>query len=66
MTSAKLVAVWIIGGLLLLSGSWIMNNLKAGPGVSDVQYIFALLLSLAFFLVAGLAWISVSAAARHS
>ncbi len=66
MTSAKLVGVWIAGGILLLLGSWIINNLKLGPGVSDAQYIFALLLGLAFFLAAGLAWISVAAAARHS
>ena len=65
MTSAKLVAAWIIGGLLLLGGVWIVNNLKLGPGVSDVQYVFALLLALALFLLAGLAWISVAAAARH-
>ncbi len=65
MTSAKLVAVWISGGILFLLGSWIINNLKLGPGVSDIQYAFALLLALAFYLVGGLAWISVAAAARH-
>ena len=65
MTSAKLVAVWIVGSLLILGGSWIMNNLKLGPGVSDLQYGFAILLALALFLLAGLAWISVAAAARH-
>ena len=65
MTSAKLVAVWIIGGLLLLGGSWVMNNLKIGPGVSDIQYTFALLIAFGLFLLAGLAWISVAAAAKH-
>lgn len=66
MTSPKLVAVWIVGGILLLLGSWIINNLRIGPGVSDVQYAFAMVLALALFLVAGLAWISVAAATRHS
>ena len=65
MTSIKLIAVWVIGALLLLGGSWIINNLNLGPGVSELQYTFALLLALALFLLTGLAWISVAAAARH-
>ena len=66
MTSSKLIAFWIIGGLLLLFGSWIMHNLQIGPGVSELQYTFALLLALVLFLLAGLAWISVAAATRQA
>lgn len=65
MASHKLVGVWVAGGILFLLGSWIVNNLRIGPGVSDFQYLFALLLALAMYLVAGLGWISVAAAARH-
>ncbi len=65
MTSLKLIVTWVIGALLLLGGSWIINNLDLGPGVSDLQYAFALLLALGLFLLAGLAWISVAVATRH-
>ena len=65
MASPKLVAAWITGALLLLLGSWIMTNLKAGPGVTDVQYAFALVLALVLYLAAGLLWISVGVAVRE-
>lgn len=67
MASPKLVVTWVAGALLLLAGSWIINNLRLGPGVSDVQYAFALILALVLYLLAGFAWISVAAAVRaHS
>ncbi len=62
MTSAKLVAVWVIGAILLLFGVWILNNLEKTLGVSDFSYLFAMLIALVAFLITGLCWISVAAA----
>ncbi|HLD57896.1 MAG TPA: hypothetical protein VJA47_06310 [archaeon] len=62
MTSAKLVAVWVIGALFLLFGVWILNNLENTLGVSDFSYLFAVLIALVTFLLTGLCWISVAAA----
>ena len=67
MTSPKLLVAWVAGAVLLLAGSWIINNLKPGPGVSDVQYAFALILAFVLYLLAGFSWISVASAVRaHS
>ncbi len=60
----KLVIVWIIGGLLMLAGSWIMSNLELTVGVTSISYIIALLASVVLFLLAGLCWISVSVATK--
>jgi hypothetical protein len=60
MDSAKLVIIWIIGGLFLLSGTWVMQNLELTIGVSTFSYTFALLIALLLFLIAGLCWISVA------
>jgi len=60
----KLVAVWIIGSLLLLAGSWIISNLELTIGVTQVSYYIALLASFVLFLLAGLCWISVAVATR--
>ncbi|MBI4163768.1 MAG: hypothetical protein HY512_02815 [Candidatus Aenigmarchaeota archaeon] len=62
MTSAKLVAVWVLGALFLLGGMWIMNNLEQTLGVSEFSYMFAILIALVAFLLTGLCWISVAAA----
>lgn len=63
--SIKLVSAWIMGGILLLLGVWIIQNLKLGIGVSEFSYIFALLIALILFLIAGLCWISVAVATKH-
>ncbi len=60
----KLVAVWIIGSLLLLAGSWIISNLELTIGVTQVSYYIAILASFVLFLLAGLCWISVAVATR--
>jgi hypothetical protein len=60
----KLVIVWIIGGLLMLAGSWIMSNLELTVGVTSISYIIALLASVVLFLLAGLCWISVAVATK--
>jgi hypothetical protein len=62
---AKLVLTWIVGGLFLLAGAWITQNLRLDVGVSDLQYVMALAVALILFLMAGLAWISVAVATRH-
>ena len=60
----KLVIVWILGGLLFLAGSWIMNNLELTIGVTQISYYMALLSALVLFLLAGLCWISVAVATK--
>lgn len=64
MTS-KTIGTWGLGGVLLLLGSWIMNNLEKTIGVSDASYALAMIVALAFFLAAGLCWISVAVATKH-
>ena len=63
--SAKLVGAWVLGSILLLLGSWILSNLEKTIGVSDFSYLFALLISLGCFLLAGICWIAVAAATKH-
>jgi len=67
MTSAKLVGVWVLGGVLLLLGSLIISNLKFGqPGVTEANIIMSSVLALVLFLAAGICWISVGVATRHA
>jgi len=63
--SVKLIATWVIGGLFLLFGTWIVQNLELTLGVSELSYIFAMAIALLFFLVAGLCWISVAVGTKH-
>jgi hypothetical protein len=63
--SAKLVLAWIIGGLFLLGGVWITQNLELNVGVSEFQYALALVIAFVLMLMAGLCWISVAVATRH-
>jgi hypothetical protein len=60
-----MVAVWILGGLFLLGGTWIVQNLQLNIGVSELQYAIALIIALVLFLMAGLCWISVAVATRQ-
>jgi hypothetical protein len=63
--SVKLVGVWILGGMFMLLGTWIVQNLELNVGVSGFSYVLAMLIALVLFLLAGLAWISVAVATRH-
>ncbi len=63
--SFKLISAWIVGGIFLLLGTWIIQNLEMTIGVSEFSYVFAMIIALLFFLVAGLCWISVAVATRR-
>ncbi|RLI98337.1 MAG: hypothetical protein DRO99_00965 [Candidatus Aenigmatarchaeota archaeon] len=63
--SVKLVSVWVLGGVLMLMGTWIVQNLEINVGVSSISYIIAILIALVMFLLSGLCWISVAVATRH-
>lgn len=63
--SAKLVLIWILGGLFILGGTWIVQNLELNIGVSEFQYVLALIIAFVLFLIAGLCWISVAVATRQ-
>jgi len=63
--SVKLVGVWVIGGVFMLLGTWIVQNLEFNVGVSGFSYAVAMLIALVLFLLTGLAWISVAVATRH-
>ena len=63
--SFKLIATWVIGGLFLLFGVWIIQNLELTIGVSEFSYLFAMTIAFLFFLVAGLCWISVAVGTKH-
>ena len=63
--SAKLVLAWIIGGMFLLGGVWITQNLELNVGVTEFQYALALVIALVLILIAGLCWISVAVATRQ-
>ena len=65
MSSGKLIATWILGAVFLLFGSWILSNLQQTVGVDSLSYIFALLIALGCYLLAGLFWVSTSTGARH-
>jgi hypothetical protein len=63
--SSKLVFSWILGGVFMSLGVWIINNLKLGLGVSEFSYSIAMMIAFIFILVAGLLWINVSVAVKH-
>ena len=63
--SSKLVFSWILGGVFLLLGVWIINNLRLTIGVSELSYAIAMIVALIFILMAGLLWINVSVAVKH-
>ena len=63
--SVKLVGVWVLGGVFMLLGTWIVQNLEFNVGVSGFSYAIAILIAFVLFLLTGLAWISVAVATRH-
>ena len=66
MSSSKLILSWIVGGLFLLLGVWVINNLEFGLGVSEFSYAIAIVVALIFILMGGLLWINTSVGVRHS
>ncbi|MCD6496079.1 MAG: hypothetical protein J7K54_02295 [Candidatus Aenigmarchaeota archaeon] len=58
----KLVAVWILGAVFVLSGSLIAGSVDMSLGVSPASYIAAVVLAFVLFLLGGLCWISVASA----
>jgi hypothetical protein len=65
MSSSGLIFSWLIGGVFLLFGVWIINNLEYGIGVSEFSYAIAIIVSLIFILIAGLLWINTSVGVRR-
>ena len=65
MSSSKLILSWILGGVFLLLGVWIINNLRFGLGVSEFSYAIAVVVALIFILMGGLLWINTSVGVRH-
>jgi hypothetical protein len=63
--SSKLVVSWILGGVFILLGVWITNNLELGLGVNEMAYAIAMIVSLIFILIGGLLWINTSVAVKH-
>lgn len=63
--SAKLVISWAVGGLFLLLGVWIINNLRMTLGVTEISYAIALIVSYILILIGGLLWINVAVAVRN-
>jgi hypothetical protein len=62
--SHKLVLAWVAGALFMLAGSWITGNLEPVVGVTPASYYLAIVAALVMFLMAGLCWIAVAAAAK--
>ena len=58
--TVKAIIFWIIGALLLLTGSWIMGNLELIVGVNFGTYAAMILVSFILFLLSGVCWIYVS------
>ena len=63
--SAKLIAVWVLGALLMFGGVWILNNLELTVGVPMTSYAMGMVVSVVLFLLAGLCWISVAVGTRR-
>ncbi len=62
---SKLVVFWLIGGVLLLLGSWIIGHAEQNVGVPELSYALAILISFVLILAGGLCWIAVAAATKH-
>ncbi len=60
----KLVIVWLLGGLFMIAGTWVVGNLELTVGVTQISYAVALLASFVLYLLAGLCWISVAVATK--
>ncbi len=63
--SSKLIFSWVLGGVFVLLGAWIVNNLEFGLGVSEMGYAIAMVVSLIFILIGGLLWINTAVGVKH-
>jgi hypothetical protein len=61
----KLVAFWFFGALCVLFASMIAGKLELMPGVTEMGYLIALIVSLILVMVGGLLWIAVAIAAKR-
>ncbi|MBI4009586.1 MAG: hypothetical protein HY361_00115 [Candidatus Aenigmarchaeota archaeon] len=66
LRSWKTAILWIFGSISILLGSMISGRLDISPGVDEMGFILALVISIMLFLIGGLLWISVAIAARGS
>ena len=62
----KTVLLWILGSISIFIGSMIAGRLDFGLGVNEPGFVLALVISLMFFLMGGLLWISVALAVKTS
>ena len=60
----KTVLLWISGSIAIFIGSMIAGRLDFGLGVNEPGFLLALVISLMFFLMGGLLWISVALAVK--
>lgn len=56
----RIVSLWILGSFCMLVGSMVAGQLQRMTGAGSIVFLIAFILSLMFFLTAGLLWISVS------
>lgn len=63
--SGNLIFSWLLGGVFLLFGVWILVNLEFGLGVSEMSYAIAMIVSLIFILLGGLLWINTSVGVKR-
>ncbi len=63
--TARLVVSWAIGGLFILLGVWIVNNLQLTLGVSELSYLVAMIVAYILILIGGLLWINIAVAVRN-
>jgi len=66
LRSWKTVFLWILGSISIFLGSMIAGKLDLSPGVNEIGFILALVISIMFLLVGGLLWISVALAVKFS
>ena len=64
--SWKTAILWIFGSISIFLGSMIAGRLDLSPGVNEMGFILALVISIMLFLIGGLLWISVAIAVRGS
>jgi len=61
----RIVSLWILGSICMLLGSLIAGQLQRTIGTSDMGLLVAFVLSLMFFLIAGMLWVAVALALRE-
>jgi hypothetical protein len=59
----KFIMFWIVGALLILTGSWIAGHVEWTVGTTKFSYLLALILAFVLILLGGLCWIGVAVGA---